>query len=1065
LQRLEARTLLTDLTYHGGPVLTHVDVQPIYLGSFWEDSVAGSQAVGFLQHYLGDMVNAPPNNPGVPSNFLDDVLPSLNPVGTSTTGDVFSPAYIPVNTTSGQQIDDSYIRSQLPASPNESRVDLVFAPPGSWVSIGSSENSLPGPGNHFLGYHSFVEGSNGVPIYYMVIVFPGWPNIPMNLTNADQLTVVTSHELAETISDPQFNGWYDDALGPYSGETGDVCPGPADWWVYQPSSYAQDFYLTQAVWANQEGPYPGHPTLNGVENWFTHYHFEPYPLAQTFTAQQGQSYQGTLANFSDAGASSANFAAQIAWGDGSVTTGQITTASDGSFNVEGTHTFAAAGDYLARVAIEDKAAGTTLMSHPDFAVSGIQPTPAAPDAFVGVAFQGAFAKFTDSDTSPATYRVSIDWGDRGADGVDGVSGSSSTGTVQPNSDGTFSILGDHTYAAAGDYTITYSLARLTSGAAPVTITGTTTVHVSRPTPPSVSSRTYTISPGSTLAEGTSGGLLAGASDPQGLPLTAQVVTQPSHGSLSLGADGGFIYVPQSGFSGADTFTFDATDGVLKSGAATVTLDVGLPPVALPHTYWHVPDQPVTIAASVGVLSNDTDPSNLPLTARLAMAPSFGTVSLQPDGSFTYIPTNLTYVGTDHFSYVASDGEFTSDPADVTILLGSPPIAIDQSYTVGGGTKSTFGAGQGVLLNDVDPAGLPLQAKLVAGPTSGGSVALSPDGSFTVTPDPGFVGKLTFTYQAYDSVASSNTATVTVNVIGPPVATNSAYTVVAGQTLYVPAPGVLGDDTDPSGLPLSVASHTHPGFGTLTINSDGSFSYTPDPGLSGLDSFTYVATDGLMSSNTARVDITVARPLPPMAVDHAYTITAGQTLHGSGAELLANDTDPSGLPLSVKSLTTPMFGTVALNSDGSFNFTPFAGFSGTGSFIYTISDSMGLTASATVVVTVQPQSPPPPPHVLGIVGSTHSRRGLTSIEIAFDEALNAISAQNGDFTLLLGVKRRGHVVFSKNVRIRGIQYDGNDDTVAINLAKPARGPVQVTVRKGIAAANGAMSIADFSTIVN
>jgi titin len=403
---------------------------------------------------------------------------------------------------------------------------------------------------------------------------------------------------------------------------------------------------------------------------------------------------------------------------------------------------------------------------------------------------------------------------------------------------------------------------------------------------------------------------------------------------------------------------------------------------------------------------------------------------------------------------------------VTIKVAVPPVAIDHTYTVPGGTASTITADQGVLLHDVDPQSLPLQAKLVAGPASGGSVTLQPDGSFTLTPAPGFAGTLTFTYQAYDSVASSNTATVTVNVIGPPVAYDVAYAVAAGETLHVPAPGVLGKDTDPSGLPLTVASHGAPGSGTLTINPDGSFDYTPAQGFSGLDSFTYVVTDGQTSSNTARVDITVTSPPPPIASDHAYTITAGQTLHGSVAELLANDTDPSGLPLSVKSLTSPMFGTVALNSDGSFNFTPFAGFSGIGSFTYTISDSIGLTASATVVVTVRPQSPPPPPpYVLGIVGSTRSRRGLTSIEIAFDEALNAISAQDGDYTLLLGVKKRGHVVYGKNVCIRGIQYDGNNDTVAINFAKPTKDPVQVTVRKGIAAANGAMSIADFSTIVN
>jgi hypothetical protein len=402
---------------------------------------------------------------------------------------------------------------------------------------------------------------------------------------------------------------------------------------------------------------------------------------------------------------------------------------------------------------------------------------------------------------------------------------------------------------------------------------------------------------------------------------------------------------------------------------------------------------------------------------------------------------------------------------VTIKVAVPPIAIDYTYTVPGGTASTITADQGVLLHDVDPQSLPLQAKLVAGPTSGGSVTLQPDGSFTLTPAPGFAGKLTFTYQAYDSVASSNTATVTVTVIGPPVAYDVAYTLAAGETLHVPAPGLLGKDTDPSGLPLSVASHRAPGSGTLAINPDGSFDYTPAQGFSGLDSFTYVVSDGLMSSNTARVDITVTPADRPVALDHVYTIGAGQTLHVPAPGILGGDSDPSSLPLSIQAHGSPRFGFLTLNSDGSFDYTPFALFSGTDSFSYTISDGTGLTGSATISITVQAQPPLPPPHVLEIVGSSHSRKGLTAIDVVFDEALDAISAQDGGYTLLLGVKKHRHVSFSKSVGIRSIEYDANAHMVAINLAKPAKGPVQVTVREGITAANGAISIADFSTIIS
>ena len=287
----------------------------------------------------------------------------------------------------------------------------------------------------------------------------------------------------------------------------------------------------------------------------------------------------------------------------------------------------------------------------------------------------------------------------------------------------------------------------------------------------------------------------------------------------------------------------------------------------------------------------------------------------------------------------------------------------------------------------------------------------------------------------------------------------------GIPLVVPASnGVLSVNSDPNGRAMTATVSAGPAHGRLQLNPDGSFTYTADPGFLGTDSFTYVASDGLASSNTTQVDITVTSAAPPVALDHMYTIDAGQTLHVPAPGILGGDSDPSGLPLSIQAHGSPRFGFLTLNSNGSFDYTPFALFSGTDSFSYTISDGTGLTASATISITVQAQPQPQPPHVLEIVGSSHSRKGLTAIDVVFDEALNAISAQDGGYTLLLGVKKRRHVTFSKSVGIRSIEYDANAHMVAINLAKPAKGPVQVTVRKGIAAANGAMSPADFSTIV-
>lgn len=92
----------------------------------------------------------------------------------------------------------------------------------------------------------------------------------------------------------------------------------------------------------------------------------------------------------------------------------------------------------------------------------------------------------------------------------------------------------------------------------------------------------------------------------------------------------------------------------------------------------------------------------------------------------------------------------------------------------------------------------------------------------------------------------------------PVATDDSYAIDQDQSLQVDAPGVLGNDTDADGNPLTAAVTSQPGSGTLTLQSSGAFTYTPQAGFYGTDSFSYEANDGTSSSNTAVVALTVRR---------------------------------------------------------------------------------------------------------------------------------------------------------------------------------------------------------------
>src|SRR4029450_11802923 len=143
-----------------------------------------------------------------------------------------------------------------------------------------------------------------------------------------------------------------------------------------------------------------------------------------------------------------------------------------------------------------------------------------------------------------------------------------------------------------------------------------------------------------------------------------------------------------------------------------------------------------------------------------------------------------------------------------------------------------------------------------------SLTLNAEGSLSYTPNANFHGTDSFTYTATDGTASSNTAAVTITVTSmndAPVAANDSYSTAEDTPLTVTAPGVLTNDTDADGDGLSVTALsplTGPSNGSLTLNADGSLSYTPNANFHGTDSFTYTATDGTASSNTAAVTITV-----------------------------------------------------------------------------------------------------------------------------------------------------------------------------------------------------------------
>ena len=191
----------------------------------------------------------------------------------------------------------------------------------------------------------------------------------------------------------------------------------------------------------------------------------------------------------------------------------------------------------------------------------------------------------------------------------------------------------------------------------------------------------------------------------------------------------------------------------------------------------------------------------------------------------------------------------------------------------------------------------------------------------------------------------------------PAGSADAYSTPEGTPLSVAAPGVLANDTDADSDPLTATGATQPANGTVTVAADGGFTYTPAAGFAGTDTFTYRANDGKTTSAATTVTITVERAVPgnraPTAGADAYEAVAGQVLTVPAPGVLMNDADADGEALTATDLTQPTRGTVVLARDGSFTYTPNAGFTGTDSFTYRASDGKATSAPATVTITVKP----------------------------------------------------------------------------------------------------------------
>ena len=515
--------------------------------------------------------------------------------------------------------------------------------------------------------------------------------------------------------------------------------------------------------------------------------------------------------------------------------------------------------------------------------------------------------------------------------------------------------------------------------------------------PVATSDNYAVDEDGTLTTATPG-VLSNDSDADGDNFEAQLVANPTHGTLELFLNGGFSYVPAANFNGADSFTYRANDGALQSNVATVTIAVS--PVNDAPVAADVDGGTLTLSETRnGTLSaTDVDDDASVLTYALVDAPAHGEATVNANGTFSYRVTPGTfYAGADSFSYRATDASgAVSNLARVTFDIAAPPapIARDDQYATTDAPNYNFN-GASVLANDSGDG--PLTLRVVA-TTANGSLTPSVNGGFSYYPNNGFLGDDSFTYRAVDARgATSEIATVTIRVTHTnhgiyPV--SEYYSVGPNAALRVGAPGVLGNDIDsdianygdrfgdkltatlltttPDGVPLNPNEFLR--YGTVDLRADGSFDYTlnsPLPTQDVSDSFLYKISDGQGAEAIGRVIVRIQLSnQAPVAQNQTIILPAGRST--VGVALSATDADND--PVNYELLTLPKQGTLRtasgspLNVGGiypteSFYYERTAGIPSSGassdSFLFRARDSRnGYSQSATVTIRFGDINTPP-----------------------------------------------------------------------------------------------------------
>jgi VCBS repeat-containing protein len=512
----------------------------------------------------------------------------------------------------------------------------------------------------------------------------------------------------------------------------------------------------------------------------------------------------------------------------------------------------------------------------------------------------------------------------------------------------------------------------------------------------------------------------------------QITNSPSFGTLSVHHTSGLVtYMPDPLSCGDDSFSYTIADddGAISNEAhVTIAVMCDDPPLAIDDLY-HVSEGETLHVNAPGIIDNDIASPGDPLIVTLISGVSHGDLTLDANGSFTYVHDG-SETTSDQFTYYVSSDTKDSNIATVTLIIqpvNDAPTAVDDEDSTAEDIPVTID----VLSNDSDPDGDLLSVDWV-GQAKNGSVSNN-GGTVTYTPDPNSHGTDSFSYAATDGNGGQATATVTVFVSpvnDPPVAQDDSESTDEDTPVLV---DVLNNDSDPDGDTLIIQSVTQPNNG-IVENNGSDITYIPDPDSHGMDTFTYTLADGNGGTSLALVTVAVDEINDaPIALDDGATTPEDTSVD---IDVLSNDFDPDSDSLVVESVTQAEHGEV-VNNGTDVTYIPNPNFNGEDAFTYTACDENGGKATATVYVTVLPSNDPP-------VAQDDSGNTQEDTPITLDVALTVQSVTQPDNGSV--ITNGDVVIYTPNLDFNGI------DTFTYVLSDGNGGTATATVTITVSAVN-------------